>query len=431
MPTTNHPSKVERRTAFHLQQWKKVTPSMSTKLASWIELMQSEEWADLEHLQTWIQTIGRQLLTVHRQTYHPEYIWRASWRIQEYFRARTASPMRFPSYCAVALLLAVAEWSSTDLDLLDTYPNLVSRDEWNIMPTTRLRQYWYRLLVHGHPRFVAPRDLTKRWLVGLSGTKMYLHWSGNRWVVEKVFPWSCRWRLIRECQALHRLNHPHIIPYLGFRRYATSVGIVTPKAASTLRISMELDQKVKCQSTSKSATSSRPSKSDPRISITQKWRWLRQLAEAVAYAHRQKVAHRDIKPSNIYLQYPGQDLWLADWDASIVITNSIQMLHLASPVCTFPFCAPEVFGRNDYNPFALDVWSVGIIALWLLTGVSVCYKPASVCRSFMLQLLQNKTNPHWDASMQCIADACFRPAGSRVSAQMLAEIIQAVSSEAN
>jgi serine/threonine protein kinase len=187
------------------------------------------------------------------------------------------------------------------------------------------------------------------------------------------------------------------------------MGIVTPKAAMTLR--------------------QRVDRAKFEITPSQQWRWVEQLVSAVAFAHQQGVAHRDIKPSNIFIRMPSSRLWLADWDASICMEAPCQHDALANPVCTYAFCAPEVFQCGNYSPLALDVWSVGMVVWWLLTGCDLGSFSRLQCQQFMYRVQQYPPVHEWGAYMQCIGDACFRPSRRRATSQMLLEITQAIAAD--
>lgn len=99
---------------------------------------------------------------------------------------------------------------------------------------------------------------------------------------------------------------------------------------------------------------------------------LRQVFHALAAAHRAAIVHRDLKPENILVAQ------LGDGDAAPTVKVSdfgiAKGLHdqswsvteagLGTPLWT----APEQ-GREGYLPSPRsDVWALGLIAYWILTG---------------------------------------------------------------
>lgn len=88
-----------------------------------------------------------------------------------------------------------------------------------------------------------------------------------------------------------------------------------------------------------------------------------QVADALAYAHRQGVLHRDIKPSNLLLDDHGliwvTDLGLAKTDSSSNLTQ------LGDVVGTLRYMAPERFaGRSNERS---DIYSLGLTLYEMLT----------------------------------------------------------------
>jgi serine/threonine-protein kinase len=95
---------------------------------------------------------------------------------------------------------------------------------------------------------------------------------------------------------------------------------------------------------------------------------LRDLAQAVHYAHQKGILHRDLKPSNVLIGEDGRpritDFGLAKWlDNSAGATVSGQMLGSPS------YASPEqASGRLDKIGVASDVYGLGALFYHLLTG---------------------------------------------------------------
>jgi serine/threonine protein kinase/WD40 repeat protein len=88
-----------------------------------------------------------------------------------------------------------------------------------------------------------------------------------------------------------------------------------------------------------------------------------QVAEALAYAHRQGILHRDIKPSNLLLDTAGT-VWVTDFG----LAKAAESDDLTSPgqlVGTLRFMAPErLEGQCDVRS---EVYSVGVTLYEMLT----------------------------------------------------------------
>src|SRR5262249_7232614 len=88
-----------------------------------------------------------------------------------------------------------------------------------------------------------------------------------------------------------------------------------------------------------------------------------QVAEALAYAHRQGIVHRDIKPSNLLLDTRGT-AWITDFGLAKA-EGSDELTSPGDIVGTVRFMAPERFaGRADPRS---DVYSLGATLYELLT----------------------------------------------------------------
>ena len=93
-----------------------------------------------------------------------------------------------------------------------------------------------------------------------------------------------------------------------------------------------------------------------------------QICSAVKMCHDNGIAHLDIKPENILQSYSG-DYYLADFGGSRRLKN-VQVSDKFLMV-TKAYCAPELRklpGSVSFDPFAADVWSLGVLLYTLLTG---------------------------------------------------------------
>ena len=107
---------------------------------------------------------------------------------------------------------------------------------------------------------------------------------------------------------------------------------------------------------------------------------LRQVCHSLAEAHARGLVHRDIKPANIFLCRMGLDfdfVKVLDFglvqtrkpDASSAVTETL--ITAQQLIGTPAYMAPElILGRHDVDRRA-DVYAVGCVAFYLLTGTRV------------------------------------------------------------
>jgi serine/threonine-protein kinase len=92
---------------------------------------------------------------------------------------------------------------------------------------------------------------------------------------------------------------------------------------------------------------------------------LRQLAEALDFAHGRSVLHRDIKPANVLVR-PDGHVTLADFGIARAATQSgLSLTHGA--IGTPAYMAPEIWRGEPATP-AVDLYALGIMAFQMLTG---------------------------------------------------------------
>ncbi|UKZ71791.1 uncharacterized protein TrAtP1_012735 [Trichoderma atroviride] len=155
------------------------------------------------------------------------------------------------------------------------------------------------------------------------------------------------YRKLQEIDVLRQLKHPNILPYIDAIISPQSLYIFTELASGGDLISFmnrhECIEELDC-----------------RII-------LRQVVRGLAYLHRKGIIHRDLKPENILLAYSPRischRVMLSDFGACAVPRRS----RMTTDVGTFDYKAPEVFSSIEAQTTAVDMWSLGLVTLRLLT----------------------------------------------------------------
>lgn len=91
---------------------------------------------------------------------------------------------------------------------------------------------------------------------------------------------------------------------------------------------------------------------------------LKQIIYAVKYIHSLGIGHRDLKPENIMID-ENFHAKVGDFGLSTLISKD----HLSKTSCgSLCYAAPEVINCEEYDPKAVDMWSVGVILFAMVTG---------------------------------------------------------------
>ena len=155
-------------------------------------------------------------------------------------------------------------------------------------------------------------------------------------------------RFQREIAFAARLSHPHILPLYDSGAAAGRLYYVTPYVnGESLR-----DRLTRIR----------------RLPLDQAVRVLRDVARALAHAHRQGVVHRDIKPANILLNQEG-DALVSDFGVAKALDGAEipdGSLVLGTPA----YMAPEQAGGGSAIDHRADLYSFGVVAYELLTGAT-------------------------------------------------------------
>jgi serine/threonine-protein kinase len=147
----------------------------------------------------------------------------------------------------------------------------------------------------------------------------------------------------REARAVASLNHPNIVTI-------HDVGMLDGRAF----LCMELVDGASLETLMTQ---------EPGLTIVESLRAIRQVLQALAYAHERKIIHRDIKPANMMRTESGL-VKLMDFG----LAKSLDSRNKKSVLAGTPqFMAPEQL-RGEEADHRADLFAVGVTLYELLTG---------------------------------------------------------------
>jgi eukaryotic-like serine/threonine-protein kinase len=246
----------------------------------------------------------------------------------------------------------------------------------------------------------------------------------GREVVIKVLPPELsaginRERFRREVQLAARLSHPYIVPLLHAGEAGELLWFTMPYIpGESLRARLERDGPL------------------PVREVVQ---YLRDVVEALAYAHGRGVIHRDIKPANILSD--GPHAVVTDFGVAKALGASLPMQGVAGhttsgiAIGTPAYMAPEQLAADPAADHRVDIYAVGLLAYELLTGASPFAAPSPTAT--MTAQLTRTPDPirgkraDVPVALSALVDRCLakEPEGRPADAQQVLVSLDQVSGE--
>ncbi len=156
-------------------------------------------------------------------------------------------------------------------------------------------------------------------------------------------------RFLREINIAAGLTHPNIVPVYDSGDAGGVLYYVMPYVAGE-SLAARLDR-------------------DGALAVPEAARLLREIADALARAHRAGVVHRDIKPANILLA-DGHAL-VMDFGVARAMSDVAQdttLTQTGMAIGTPAYMSPEQAGAEPHVDARADIYALGVVAYEMLTG---------------------------------------------------------------
>jgi serine/threonine-protein kinase len=176
----------------------------------------------------------------------------------------------------------------------------------------------------------------------------------NRSVAIKVLPpdlahdSAIRARFTREAQTAAQLAHAHIVPiYDVGERDGIAYLVMAMLTGGNLATLLA---------------------HEPRLPIEEVRRFIREVADALDYAHQRGVIHRDIKPDNVLIDRESGRALVTDFGIAWAMEAASRLTVTGIAVGTPTYMSPEQAVGERALDGRSDIYSLGVVAYQMLTG---------------------------------------------------------------
>src|SRR5918996_4037044 len=177
-----------------------------------------------------------------------------------------------------------------------------------------------------------------------------------------------RTRFLREAETAAQLSHPNIVPIYTVDEEG---GIVYFVMACVDGVNL-----------------ARKLHDHGRLPVSDTKRILKEVGEALAYAHARGVIHRDIKPDNILLDADTGRAMVTDFGiARAVQEGDVRRTATGVAIGTPAFMSPEQAAGDKEIDGRSDLYSLGVVAYQMLTG-ELPFSAGSTASMLMKQLTE-------------------------------------------
>lgn len=166
-------------------------------------------------------------------------------------------------------------------------------------------------------------------------------------------------RFLREIHIVARLQHPHILGLIDSGENDGMLYYVMPYVqGESLRTRLAREGE---------------------LPIAEAVWILREIADAIAFAHAQKVIHRDIKPENVL--FSAKHALVADFGIARAVSEAATSGPITATgivVGSPAYMAPEQASSDPQMDHRADIYAFGVLAYEALTGVPPFTAPSAV-----------------------------------------------------